>query len=181
MNIKEKYKQARPYIKNGDIVLFRGKRLLAKLIQYFDSAYYNHAGVIFKVGERVMIIDSNGKGVKPDFLSDRMNGYIDFCILSPKRTEVEVCTTLDKVLERVDNGTKYDFFLLPRIAIIKKIKIDFIGWGSERRNISSEFVRYYTDWLNILCYKNMPLITPQDLIRYRDKEEISLLFNDSVK
>ena len=180
MTIKEKYNQARPYISNGDVVLFRGKHLLAKLIQYFDSAYYNHVGVIFKVGERLMIIDSNRKGVKPDFLSDRINGYVDFCMLSPKKNEAEINTAIDKALERGDNGTKYDFFLLPRIAIIKKLKIDFSGLGSEKRDICSEFTRFYTNALNLNCYKDIPFITPQDFIRHRDKEEVSLLFNDSI-
>lgn len=180
MNITEKYKRARPYIKNGDIVLFRGKHLLAKLIQYFDSAYYNHIGVVFESEGHLMIMDSNGKGVRPDFLSERIRGYVDFCILSPKRNGEEINIALDYAFTRGDIGTKYDFFLLPRIAIIKKLKIDFTGFGSETRDICSEFARYYTDCLSINCYKNIPLITPQDFIRSRNKEEVSLLFNDSI-
>lgn len=180
MDIKEKYKQARPFIRHGDIVLFRGKHLLAKAIQFFDSAYYNHAGVVFKVGERLMIIDSNRKGVKPDFLSERMNGYTDFCILNPMRTDTEINFALNEALERGDNRTKYDFLLLPRIAILKKLKVDFTGWGSENRDTCSEFARYYANALNIRCYKNVPLISPQDFIRYRDVTELNLLFDDQL-
>src|ERR1051326_7184060 len=116
MTIQEKYEMARPTLKNGDIVLFRGKYLLAKLIQFFDSAYYNHAGIVLKVEERFLILDSCRTGVKPDFLSERMNQYADFCILSPVRTDAEINFALDKALERGDGRIKYDFIMLFRIA-----------------------------------------------------------------
>jgi len=180
MNIKEKYQQARPYISNGDVVLFRGKHLLAKLIQYFDDAYYNHIGVVFESENHFFILDSNRKGVAPDFLSERINGYADFCILSPKRSPEEINKALDVAFDRGDVGTKYDFLLLPRIAIQKKFGFDIKKWGSQDRDICSEFTRFYTNALNLKCYKDIPLITPQDFIRHRDKEEVSLLFNDSI-
>lgn len=180
MTIKEKYQAARPYISNGDIVLFRGKRLLAKLIQYFDDAYYNHAGVVFESENHFFIIDSNRNGVEPDFLSERINGYVDFCILSPKRLSEEREKALSIAFDRGDVGTKYDFLMLPRIAIQKKLKLDLKKLGRGDRDICSEFVRFYTNALNIACYKDIPLITPQDFIRHRDKEEVSLLFNDSI-
>lgn len=180
MNIQEKYKQARPYIKNGDIVLFRGKRLLAKLIQYFDSAYYNHVGVVFEDEGHFFIIDSNRKGVAPDFLSKRIEGYTDFCILSPKKDKEEIRKALYEAFGRGDTGTRYDFLMLPRIAIQKKFRWDIKKWGSQDRDICSEFARYYTNCLNMECYRNIPLITPQDFIRHRDKEQILLMFNDSI-
>lgn len=180
MNIQEKYTNARPHIKNGSIILFRGDKLIAKLIQYFDGAYYNHIGIVFESEGHLMIIDSNREGVKPDFLSERIRKYSDFCLLPPQRSDEEINKAMDKAFDRGDEGTKYDFFLLPRIAIIKKLKIDITGLGSEKRDICSEFVRYYTDSLNINCYKNISLITPQDFIRYRDNQEVSLLFNDSI-
>lgn len=180
MNIKEKYKQARPFIKNGDIVLFRGKHLLARLIQYFDSAYYNHAGVVVKFNDRFLILDSVRKGVKPDFLSERMNEYQDFCVLSPIRTDTEINKALDMAFDRGDSKTRYDFLLLPRIAILKKLKIDFTGWGSDGRDTCSEFAKYYTDCLNIRCYEDIHLISPEDFIRYRDAREMNISFNDQL-
>ena len=181
MDIQAKYQQARPYIKNGDIVLMRGSHLLAQTIQYFDSAYYNHIGVIFQSEEHFFIMDSTRKGVAPDFLSERIKGYADFCILSPKRTPEEINAALKQVFERGDIGTKYDFLLLPRIAIYKKLGLDIKKWGSDKRDICSEFTRYYTNDLNINCYKDIQFITPQDFLRHRDPQEASLLFNDSTQ
>ena len=180
MNIKEKYNQARPYIQNGDIILMRGSHFLAKLIQYFDSAYYNHVGVMFEDDGHFFIMDSTRKGVAPDFLSERINGYADFCILSPKRSPEEINKALGTAFDRGDIRTKYDFLMLPRIAIQKKLGLDVKQWGSADRDICSEFARFYTNALNISCYKNIQPITPQDFIRHRDKDEVSLLFNDSI-
>ncbi len=179
--IQEKYAKARPQIKNGSLIAFRGDQVLAKLIQYFDDAYYNHIGIVFESEGHLMIIDSNRQGVKPDFLSERIRKYSDFCVLPPQRSEEEINNALGKAFERGDEGDKYDFLLLPRIAIVKKLNIDITGLGSQKRDICSEFVRFYTDSLNINCYKNIPLITPQDFIRYRNNQEVSLLFNDSMK
>lgn len=179
MNIKAKYEAARPRIKNGDLVLFRGRRLLARTIQFFDDAYYNHIGVVFKSGDHLLIMDSNREGVRPDFLSNRIRKYKDFCIVSPKKPEAEVSEALQKSFSRGDIGTRYDFLLLPRIAIIKKTGIDFSGLGSDRRDICSEFVRYYTDCLQIKCYRDIKLITPQDFLRHRDSSEMDVLFDNS--
>lgn len=179
--IEEKYQAARPLIKNGDLILFRGRRFLAKSIQYFDKAYYNHIGVIFQSEGHNMIMDSNAQGVKPDFLSDRIRGYIDFCVVSPRKTKDEIDLALETAFQKGDAGTKYDFFLLLRIAIIKKTRIDFSGLGSEKRHICSEFARHYTDCLDIKCYKDVKLITPQDFLRSKDSVEVDVLFDDSQK
>lgn len=180
MDIQEKYKKARPFLKNGDIILFRGNFLLAKAIRFFDSAYYTHIGVVLKVEDRFLILDSNSKGVKPDFLSERMNSYVDFCILSPIRTNAQIDISLNKALERGDHRTKYDFLLLLRIALVKKLGINLTGLGSPKRDICSEFVQFYTDCLNIICYKNDTLITPQDFIRYRNPSELNISFDNSI-
>lgn len=180
MTIKEKYNRVRPYINNGDIVLFRGRHLLAKLIQYFDVAYYNHIGIVFEDDGHFFIMDSTSKGVAPDFLSKRINGYQDFCILSPKRNQEEINKALETAFNRGDIGTKYDFLMLPRIAIQKKLGWDIKKLGNQDRDICSEFTRFYTNCLNINCYKAISLITPQDFIRDRNKDEVSILFNDAA-
>ena len=181
MNIEHKYEAARPSIKNGDIILFRGHRFLAKAIQYFDKAYYNHVGVVFQSEGHNMIIDSMAHGVKPDFLSERMKGFIDFCVISPKKTPDEINAALNGAFQKGDSGTKYNFLLLLRIAIIKKTGIDLSGLGSDQREICSQFANYYTDCLGIKCYKNIPFITPQDFLRHRDSAEMDVLFDESNK
>jgi hypothetical protein len=185
LNLKEmtaceiKYAKDRASIKHGDIILFRGSSLLAKLIMYFDSAYYTHVGVVFEIAGRKMIIDSNGKGVHPDFLSDRIRSYKDFCIVRPT-SSVNVYDAMTQAFNRGDIGTKYDFALLLRIAAIRKTGINITSLGSAGRDICSEFARFYSSFIAD-TYRSLELITPQDFIRHsKDDNNFSVLFNDHI-
>jgi len=64
---------------------------------------------------------------------------------------------------------KYDYFLLPRIAIAKKLKIDFLAWGREAKYICSEFVVDFYAYYFAPELKSIKLITPQDFIRHQPK------------
>jgi hypothetical protein len=162
--------EIRPLVKPGDILLFRGHHLLARTIQYFDSAYYNHVGVVFEAHGRLFIIDSNARGVHPELLSDRCLGYDDVGIIRPLAAASEKRAALDKVMAAADDGIKYDFTLLPRIAIARTLRRDVAkGMGSERRDICSEFAARYAHELCGTCYNTGGWITPQDFVRLMDK------------
>lgn len=176
MNCFGKYQLYRSEFKDGDIVLFRGQKLLAKTIQYFDNSYFNHVGVCFKFKGRIMIIDSNGNGVRPDFMSYRMKDYVDFGVIRTKYHESIISHALSKTFERGDDMTKYDFLLLPRIALIKKTGINLTKLGSDNRDICSELVKHFTNAMEMNCYRDVKLITPEDFIRYRDTSLTEILF-----
>ncbi len=173
--IPQKYLDNRDIIKNGDIILYRGSSLMAKSIQYIDSAYYNHIGVVWKFQEqnkeefRLLTLDmwTNGLSVIP--LSKRMRGYDDFCILRPKIKCDEVKSyAVNESLKMWEDGVKYDFMLLLRVSIIKKTKIDITGLSSRKKFICSEFAQNYCKLLGIDTYKDIELITPEDFIRHID-------------
>lgn len=179
INCFGKYQKYRSEFKDGDIVLFRGQKLLAKTIQFFDSAYYNHVGVCYKDRSRIMILDSNGSGVRPDFMSYRMKGYVDFGVIRTRYSNEIINHGLNKIFERGDFMTKYDFMLLPRIALIKKTGINLSKLGSKNRDICSEFARHFTNAMEMNCYKDIELITPQDFVRFRDTALTELLFTEN--
>lgn len=185
MDIKEKYKQTRSIIKNGDIILFRGNNILSKIIQKCDhNAYYNHSGIVFKKFGRLFILDSNQHGVHPDFLSARMEKYIDFFIISPKYAEKDINEALSNLFKQSEDGIKYDFSLLLKIAIYRKLfKVNkFKKDNYKNKDICSEFVRRYLKILGITSYDYLKTewITPQDILRYYDKNKMELKFNDSI-
>ena len=107
-----------------------------------------------------------------------MKGYDKFCIARIKDKSVDfIDKALDSVFEKIERDTKYDYFLLPRIAFYKKTGIDLVGLGKIDRDICSELCRYFSNNLEVDCYKNVNLITPQDFIRKKDDKEVEILFD----
>ena len=97
----EKYNKLRSEIKNGDLLLYRGTSFLAKGIQYFDKAYYNHIGVVWMPEDldRILTLDMWSDGLTCIPVSRRMAGYKDFCILRPKVSELKTKTAISIAIE----------------------------------------------------------------------------------
>lgn len=183
-SIEKKYNAARPFIQNGDLILFHGEKILASTIQKLDNCYYNHIGVVIESNSRLLIIDSNAGGVNPDFLSDRIKEYSDFCIISPSAwTPEQIETALSLFIDRAgQQHIKYDFKLLLKIALYRKL-----GWKIKRvnndRDICSECVRRYLRYLEpkTECFEipNLPylFITPFDYLLYLDSN-YTVKFNE---
>ena len=177
----EKYDELRSKIKNGDLILYRGSSFLSRSIQYFDDAYYNHIGVVWKLGDsdRLLTLDMWAEGLDLIPLSRRMDGYTDFCILRPKTTQKVIKHTIDELLKEWDGlDVKYDYWLLLRIALIKKTGIDITGLGKSKKFVCSEFAQEYVNKLGFDTYSDIKLITPQDFIRYID-ENFDLIYDSS--
>jgi hypothetical protein len=176
--IKEKYSKLHPQIKNGDVILFRGERALAKIIQECDSnAYYNHVGIVLKVSGALFIIDSNANGVEPARLSERINKYVDFDVLRPTESEELIELALQGILKKQDVvKIKYDYINGLKAMLNRKFKTRFETHIENYRNICSMFVLPYALELKMV---NIPidmnnLFFPQDYIRYKNKYKIIL-------
>lgn len=181
MNCKDYY-NIRKDIKDGDIIAYRGNGFLAKTIQFFDNAYYNHVGIAKWIGNRLFTIDMWYQGIEIVPLSRRMKYYDKFCIIRPlNKSSQLVDVVIDSVIEKIERDAKYDYFLLPRIAFLKKTGIDLVRLGKNNRYVCSELCQYFFNNLEIDCYKNINLITPQDFIRKANEDEVELLFDLSPK
>lgn len=179
--IQERYNTIRDSIKDGDIFLFRGTSFLAHLIRFFDDAYFTHAGIAYWQYGRVMIIDSNAKGVRPDFISERIEEYIDFSILRMNTTPDKIREGMIKAFEKADAGIQYDFILLLKIAIYRKTGINIAQFGRNSCDICSEWARRVSVLCGIKCYSQdvkqlQDFITPEDFIRHRDYNEIDIIY-----
>lgn len=181
MDSKEYY-NIRGGVQDGDIFVYNGNGFMSKSIQYFDNAYYNHIGMVKKFGDRLFTIDMWTHGIEILPLSRRVGGYLNFCMVRPKnKTPEEINIALEQVLQLVDRDEKYDYGLLPRIALYKKTKINLGVLGSRDRFICSELAQFFTNKLDINCYKDIDMITPQDFIRHANEDEVQVLYDYSPK
>jgi hypothetical protein len=178
----EKYTKLRNEIQNGDLLLYKGTSFLAKGIQYFDKAYYNHIGVVWRPNDidRVLTLDMWSEGLTCIPVSRRMEGYKDFCILRPKVSIEKSKEAIMKAIEKWDGkDVYYDKQLILRVAAIKKLKIDLSGLGKKDKFICSEFVQYYCDLLGLKTYSMINLITPEDFRRFID-DNFELLYDEAI-
>jgi hypothetical protein len=170
--ITEKYSRVRQYIKDGDIVLFHGRGLVASIIQNCDSSYFNHVGIVFEKLGALYIVDANENGVQADRLSFRIKKYSpngDFTILKPTATNEEIQKSLTKILKRSDEKTiKYDFW-----NGFKELMNRRFGWNlkvdlDESHDICSDYVSTYQVELKMVSdeFLKLRIAFPQDSIRY---------------
>lgn len=174
------YLEIRNDIKDGDIILWKGTGILARSIQYFDNAKYNHISVVKWVGKRLLNVDMWYQGIEINPLSRRMiYDYKEFCIIRPKGNSAEeINIAIENILQKLEALRKYDYFLLPRIAFYKKTGINLIKLGRNDRYICSELIQTYTNDLRKTNYKDIELITPQDFLRYLDENNLELLYHE---
>lgn len=176
--INQKYDRLRPHICNGDLILCRGVKPLARLIQACDgNAEYNHIMVVFKKYDALYCVDANGNGVQADRLSYRINSYKggDFCIVKPDASLVEIDTALAKLLKRSDQSwIKYDFLNGAKELANRAFGYNFKIKLNEKRAICSDFVTRYQLDLNMLniYFNNIRIAFPQDTIRYLKNAKI---------
>jgi len=178
MTTQEKYAIYRSVAKDGDILLFRGNTIPAKGIQYFDKAYYNHSAIVFWNRGRLEILDAWYGGLVKVPASKRMRDYEkgDFCVVRLQASAEDINRGINALNDRWQAEVKYHYAMLFRIALIKKTGIDITGITKRNRTICSFATREYTNAVGIECYRNIPLITPEEFKRQLDPKEARLLF-----
>jgi adenine-specific DNA methylase len=181
--ISEKYKRVRGQIKDGDFILFSGTGVVASVIREADSdSFASHIGRVVKLKNRFLIVDSNARGNKPEWLSTRIESYYknsDFIVIrSSVDEDIIQSNVVDFINESDEARTKYDFRngikeLLNR-AFGFKLKIKLRG----KYNICSQSVRKSFEALNMgtLQFTLLSIAFPQDYIRFRNEFTTELLF-----
>ena len=178
--VTDKYSRLRPIINNGDIILVRGKSLLARALQWGDHAYFNHALVVFKVGDRLLCIQSMAQGVIPAFLSTELLANIDFTILRPQFSQERIDECVNEAFTKSENGIPYNTFQLLNILIQRKLGFDVKQLGNSKDNICSVFAGItYGGALPLTCYSytvtGQDYLTPQDFIKFLNPSEIKII------
>jgi hypothetical protein len=176
MNITEKYTAARPQIKAGMLILFRGTSIISKLIQHITGSYFNHVGVVFAANGRLFIMDANAPGVHPELLSARVAKYEDFACIDLCQSEEAVNTALGTLMDKDSAGVKYNFPRLLMIAIKDRFGIDAPAIDGTGRVICSQYAQEFCNLFPIPCYQKDSEMIPQGFITEADSS-VKILFN----
>lgn len=185
--IKEKYKRLRSFIKNGDIILFRGNSIVSKIIMDFDNhANWSHTEIVFISNERIYVQGSNLNGNHPELLSYRLNLHTDFMIIRSLKDQKEITNALIKTFEKIENNIKYDFYngikeLINRKLNLRKYNKELKITKSDSK-ICSFFAAPYAILLDMVTeeFKLLEMPFPQDFIRYVNLKWCAIL-DDSLK
>lgn len=171
-------------IKDGDLVLFRGTKLLAKIIQHADRdkvtkkpAYFNHIGIVMAVHGSLFIVDSQANGVEADRLSERISDYKngDFCVIQSKN-DTNTADEMTKLFARQDmKDVLYDYG-----NGFKELLNRRFGWNlkikpKEDKDICSDFVYEYALRMGMIVPFENRVAFPMDYIRYRDKDKTRII------
>ncbi len=73
--VQQKYDEVRDSILNGDVLMYRGKSLISRLICWFTRSRYSHAGLAVWWNERLMVMEAIGNGVVVTPLSNNVAAY----------------------------------------------------------------------------------------------------------
>jgi cell wall-associated NlpC family hydrolase len=103
------YGEVRDDIKNGDIVLFRGKSLVSRAICWATRSPYSHAGVVGWWNAHLMVLEAVSKGVVATRLSYIVDHY-------PGGAEL---WTTDRELARVEVVREAQFLLGRSYSMMK--------------------------------------------------------------
>lgn len=188
----EKYEKLRMQIKTGDIVLYRGNGVLARIIQWADhGAYYNHTGIAYWLGERLFTIDAWSNGTQLVPMSRRMNAYEDFCIIRKNRMDMGgLRNALNNLFNFIEKNKPYGGIgLIKRLLYIRCHNI--FEWLFKIKALTPEQVNYDKNPVcsdvsrmfgvddGLTSLKAIILPSPEDLRRYIDKTEATVLFDDA--
>jgi len=58
-----KYAQARDQIKNGDVLMYKGRGLISSVIRWVTRSPYSHAALATWWNQRLMVMEAKGQGV----------------------------------------------------------------------------------------------------------------------
>jgi ribosomal protein S6 len=178
--IEEKYKRIRPLIKDGDLILFHGRSLLAYIIQKSDKAYYNHVGVVVEKLGALYIVDSNAKGVQADRLSWRIKKYKrgDFIAIQSERIEAQIKYELGKLLHKSDDTwIKYDYLNGVKELLNRAFGLSLRITKRDEHDICSDYVSEYAVNLHLVKkgFTELNIQFPQDYIRYRNLDNTKII------
>lgn len=69
------YDQDRSHIKNGDVLMYRGRSLASRIIRFVTRSRYSHAGLAVWWNNRLMVMEAVGRGVIVTPLSANIVAY----------------------------------------------------------------------------------------------------------
>jgi hypothetical protein len=106
------YAGIRRKIRDGDILLFRGKSWLSRIIRRVTRSPYSHAAIVAWWNERLMVLEAVGKGVMVSRMSIVVNHYsgqVELWTTDENLSRTEVIRAAQRLL-----GKRYSPYKLVR-------------------------------------------------------------------
>lgn len=122
--------------KTGDVALFSGTSLIAKIIKLFTGSKFNHIGIIVIENNIPILYESLEKGVVKNRFEIRVDKNSVIKLLRP----LEVPNTLISFVNESVNVVKYDYINLLWYQFVYKTTGWWLGKTTTDKMICSEFV-----------------------------------------
>ena len=106
------YGGIRRAIRDGDILLFRGKSWISRVIRRITRSPYSHAAIVAWWGDRLMVLEAVGKGIVVSRMSVVVNQYsgkVELWTTDEDLARTEVIRTAQRLL-----GKLYSLYKLIR-------------------------------------------------------------------
>lgn len=71
----ESYTRARPEFTDGDVLLFRGRGPMSRMIRTLTTSPYSHVGLVMRFEGHVYCVEAVGKGVRLILMSEAVRQY----------------------------------------------------------------------------------------------------------
>jgi len=93
--VKIQYDRYRSQFKDGDILLYKGRNLFSKIIQWKTQSAYSHAGVVVWWNQRLMVLEAVSTGVIARPISYNLEHYSGDIDYYRPRFEITAAARLD--------------------------------------------------------------------------------------
>lgn len=107
------YCNIRPYMKTGDLLLWKSHSILGAAIRYFSKSNVNHASLVIPLSGqgalRIFTLEALEKGIVPNFLSHRLTKYDGEVYWYPLKDEWDSNRAVIEALAFKHIGVPYDY------------------------------------------------------------------------
>ena len=106
-----KYAQARDQIKNGDVLMYKGRGLVSSVIRWVTHSPYSHAALAAWWNQRLMVMEAKGQGVivNPTSRSIRhYRGDVEWFSCKDEGELADCCSMMKKMMGQKKRGEKKD-------------------------------------------------------------------------
>lgn len=171
----KQYYNFRNELKDGDILVYHGTKILG--CNHLEQDYYSHVGIVKWVNKRVFTFEIWNGEVLLYPLSKRMKNYSNFYIVRAKnKSEEEISNSLNFLFENVNNKSLITLSKKLFLLIYRLTGISMFGIDNYIKNISSQFVKKFTNHLSVNCYDLVNNIMPKNFILNADEKEMETIF-----
>ncbi len=173
------YSLAREFVQDGDILLFRGRRLLSYAICRLTGSRYSHAGIAAWWGPRLMVMQADTPLISAIPLSTCVRDYFGGVEL----WTVDARFDRAKVIEAAKESLGKKFAIWAMVKVLRRV-VGLFRKGEERDPATApteffcaQFVSYAYREGGLDLAKGIPddLTEPEDIVRALHMRKVTVL------